>query len=88
MFASIPANVLRRLGIVAQRTIKRRLPDGRVDYQQMGEIGAQVDDNVGTIMCVFTESDHPPVIGSHTLTTLLLDIDPDRNRFVPLLVLA
>ena len=83
MFAVAPAPVLKRLRVRPQRTVRLRRPDGQRQECLTGQVMVQIDDNKGTIVCVFGGQSDQPVIGSHTLTTLLLDVDQER-RLVPL----
>jgi hypothetical protein len=34
-------------------------------------------------MCVFGPNDQPARLGTHTLDSFLLEVDPDTNRLVP-----
>lgn len=82
-FASVPAPVLERLGVVSHRTVTLRLADGQLERRRLGEVKVELDGVEETILCAFGEPGSPAVIGAHTLEAFLLAVDPVEGRLVP-----
>jgi predicted aspartyl protease len=82
-FSSAPRQVLERLGVRPHRTVRLRLANGQVDERQIGRVMAQIDGVQEEILCVFGGPNDVPTIGAHTLQAMLLGVDPDRERLVP-----
>ena len=82
-FASVPSQILERLGVVPERTIRLRLANGQIETRQIGIVRAEIDKEQTTILCVFGNPAAPPLIGAHTLEAFLLAVDPVERRLVP-----
>jgi predicted aspartyl protease len=82
-FTSMPADVLRDLGVAPVRQARLRLSDGSTHVQQVGEVRAEIDGAGVTTLVVFGEAGSPPAIGAYTLEGLLLGVDPVDKRLVP-----
>lgn len=82
-FTSVPAPVLRRLGIASLGIVSLRLANGQVERRTISEVRAHLNGEARTIICVFSDPDAPAVIGAHTLEGFLLSVDPVEQRLVP-----
>jgi predicted aspartyl protease len=82
-FTSIPAGVLRQLGVTPRREVELRLADGSSHTQQLGRVLVQLDGIEELTFVIFGEPESTPTIGAVTLETFLLGIDPAGQRLVP-----
>ena len=82
-FTSVPAEVLRNLGVEPRRQVRLRLADGRSHMQDMGHMTVELDGIEGPTYVVFGAESSPPAIGAVTLEGFLLGIDPVGQRLVP-----
>ncbi|MSQ12919.1 MAG: hypothetical protein EXR47_02025 [Dehalococcoidia bacterium] len=82
-FTVVPGAVLRRLGIVPQRTVSFRLANGTVMEREVGETVVRIGGNRATRMVVFGGESDPALLGADTLEGLLLGVDPVAKRLVP-----
>lgn len=82
LFAVFPRAVLDRLGVVADRTARRRI-GGRETVRSLGQVEAKLTDLRMPIVCVFSDDDEPARIGRHTLDTFLLEADFEKRQLVP-----
>ncbi len=82
-FTTVPASLLRRLGVVPHRRAPLRLADGSIAESEIGRIRSAIDGLEEADLCVFGAEDAPPVIGAHTLQVMLLGVDPVNARLVP-----
>ena len=82
-FSIIPATLLEHLGVVRERTVRLRLPNGQIEERDLGTVRAELNGAQSTILCVFGEPDAPAVIGAHTLEGFLLAVDSIEKRLVP-----
>ena len=82
-FSSLPEPLLNDLGIRPQREVRMRLADGALHVQRLGRALIEVlgEEDVSPIL--FGEPASPPILGAITLQTLLLGVDPARERLVP-----
>ena len=82
-FTTLPASLLRELGIEA--TGKRRflLADGRRIEMDYGEARATIDGESVTTLVVFGEDHAPALLGAYTLEGLALAVDPVEQRLIP-----
>ena len=82
-FTTVPARVLRRLGVQPHRKVRLRVASGDLVEWELGRVEAELDGTREQILCVFGSAEAPPVIGAHTLEAFLLGVDPSRGRLVP-----
>ena len=82
-FTVLPANLLQRLGVSYQRTIRFRLADGSILEREAGETVVRLNGLVLTTTVVFGEEGAPSLLGAVTLETALLAVDPVRQELVP-----
>ncbi len=82
-YTTLPANLLRELGVAPLGKRRLLLADGRRVDMEYGEARAIVNgENVATLV-IFGEDDGPPLIGAYTLEGLALAVDPVKQRLVP-----
>jgi predicted aspartyl protease len=81
LFAVFPRSVLDRLG--AKPTQQAPIRDGSEMTLGIGQIEASLEGYSGLISCVFGDEDRPPVLGRHTLDTLLVELDPETGALTP-----
>jgi len=82
-FTSVPAELLRDLGVEPRRQVRLRLADGQSHTQDMGHMTVEVDGIEGSTYVVFGANGSPPAIGAVTLEGFLLGIDPVGQVLVP-----
>ena len=82
-FTSAPATTLERLGVKPQWEIRLGLADGQVVKRPVGEVLAEMDGVRRTIICIFSPTDAPALIGAHTLEAFLLMVDPAEQKLLP-----
>jgi predicted aspartyl protease len=83
-FTVVPAPILQRLRVKPHRTAQ--FANGRnrqVERWRIGEVTAELDIQQLPILCLFGPADALPLIGSHTLDTFLLAVDPVEQKLVP-----
>ena len=82
-YTTMPAQLLRELGVepMGQR---RFLPaDGRRGYMDYGQAWASVNGDSVITLVIFGEDDGPALLGAYTLEGLALAVDPVEQRLVP-----
>ena len=86
LFSSLPAPVLRRLGVEATERRTFIKPDGRRVERSIGWPVVRLTDGVREhpTLVVFGEEDDTAVLGDHTLTMIGLEVDRERDELVPL----
>ena len=82
-YTTLPANLLRELGVTPKGKRKLLLADGRRLDMDYGEARAAVDGENVTTLVVFGEDDAPTLLGAYTLEGLALAVDPVEQRLVP-----
>lgn len=82
-FTSAPASLLSQLGVAPRMKVEMELADGRTALYDMGEARATVSGRSATTWVVFGDEDARPLLGAHTLQTLLLTVDPWKHEVVP-----
>ena len=80
---SIPASILRELGIepVDKRTFQ--LSEGETRQMEIGYACIRLEEKEGIAQVVFSDEGTSPVIGRLTLDGMLLEFDPDSHTFTP-----
>ena len=82
-YTTLPARLLRELGIASMGKRRLLLADGRRIDMEYGEALATIDgENVVTLV-VFGKDDAPALLGTYTLDGLALVVDPVEQRLVP-----
>ena len=82
-YTTLPASLLRELGIEPRG--KRRVPlaDGRRIDLDYGQASASIDGESVITLVVFGEDNAPAQLGTYTLDGLALAVDPTKQRLVP-----
>ena len=82
-YTTMPAPLLRELGVAPMGKRKFLLADGRRIEMDYGQAWATIDgDSVVTIV-VFGDEEPPALLGAYTLEGLSLAVDPVEQRLVP-----
>lgn len=84
-FTSVPAPVLERMGIAPVGTVRLKLADREIEERDIGEVRAELNGDVRTIVCVCANPTAPAVIGAVTPEVFLLSVDPVERRLVPVI---
>ena len=82
-YTTLPAPLLRELGVTPLGTRRFLLADGRRIAMEWGEARATIDGEAVTTLVVFGEDDAPALLGAYTLEGLGLAVDPVERRLVP-----
>ena len=78
-----PRDLLTRLGLTPEDTREARLADGRVIQRDVGEARIRLLGKQHTNLITFGEPGEDPLLGSLTLETFSLAVDPVNQRLVP-----
>ncbi len=82
-YSIIPADMLRGLGIVPERTVAFELADrSEVEYG-LGSARFEVLGVSGVAPVAFGDDDAEPIMGAVTLEALMLMVDPIAQELVP-----
>ena len=81
-YTSVPASVLKRLGVPPTDRLKFIQADGNQYERDTGETRARVNGKTVTTIVIFAEEDAPPLLGAYTLEGLLLAPDPVNRKLV------
>ena len=82
-YTSLPASMLRRLGIVPRRRLEFELADGSVIEQNIGEATVRIDGVEATSIVVFADDGTPPLLGASTLEGVTMVVDRVAKRLAP-----
>ena len=82
-YTSLPAGLLRELGVEPMGQRRFLLADGRRVYMDYGEARVTVDGERVTTLVIFGEDNSPALLGAYTLEGLALAVDPVEQRLVP-----
>ncbi len=80
---TVPAPLLRRLGVAPHARDILVLADGRRVQHEIGRSWIRVGGRVEITLLVFGEADAPPLLGAYALEGLRLAADPMGRRLVP-----
>ena len=82
-FSTAPGHLLRSLGI--EPSDKRSFRVGADAYKELaeGRVWMAIGDCSAPTVIGFDDDDAPALIGSHTLTAMMLDADTDAEQIVP-----
>ena len=83
IFSTAPGNLLRSLGI--EPVGKRSFRVGADVYKDLAEaqVRIAIGDRSAPTVIGLDEDDAPALLGSHTLTGMMLDADTDAEQIVP-----
>ena len=82
-YTTIPARLLRQLGIEPMGQRLFLLADGQRVWMDYGQAWVTVEDESVITIVVFSQDDAPPLLGAYTLEGLALAVDPLHQRLVP-----
>lgn len=82
-YTSLPASMLRRLGVVPQRRLEFELANGEVIEQDIGEARVRIDGVEAQTIIVFAEDDAPALLGAYALEGVTMVVDPVNRRLAP-----
>ena len=82
-YTTLPARILRELGITPMDKRRFLLADGRRTWMDIGRAWVTIDGKSEVTLVVFGEDDAPPLLGAYTLEGLALAVDPVEQRLVP-----
>jgi clan AA aspartic protease len=80
---TIPARLLRALGVYPYRTGSFRLADGRTRELGLGRTRVRVEGREELTQVAFGDDEMPCLLGAITLEELDLAVDPVNKRLVP-----
>ena len=81
-YTTLPARLLRELGIAPMDKRRFLLADGRRTWMDIGRAWVTIDGKSEVTLVVFGEDDAPPLLGAYTLEGLALAVDPLGQRLV------
>ena len=82
-YTTLPASLLRELGVTPLGKRRFLLADGRRLEMDYGEARAAINGENVTTLVVFGEDNAPALLGAYTLEGLALAVDPVEQRLVP-----
>ena len=82
-YTTLPAKLLRELGVEPMGQRRFLLADGRRVYMDYGQAWASVNGDSVITLVIFGEDDGPALLGAYTLEGLALAVDPVEQRLVP-----
>ena len=82
-YTTLPARLLRELGVEPTGQRRFLLADGRRVYMDYGRAWVTIDGESEVTVVVFGEDNAPPLLGAYTLEGLALAVDPVEQRLVP-----
>lgn len=82
-FTTVPADLLRRLGISPQRTQPVRLADGSVIQDEVCDALIRLEGKTFITPVTFGREEEPNLLGVIALETALLAVDPVEQRLIP-----
>ena len=82
-YTTIPARLLRELGVEPMGKRRFLLADGRRVEMEYGRAWATIDGESEVTIVAFGEDNAPPLLGAYTLEGLALAVDPSSQRLIP-----
>lgn len=82
-FTTVPAGVLRQLGVSPQRTMPVRLADGRIIEDDVCDTIIRLQGQTFFTPVTFGREGEPNLLGVVALETALLAVDPVEQRLIP-----
>ena len=82
-FTTVPAPLLRRLGVAPQRTMPVRLGDGSIVEDEVSDTVIRLEGKSFFTPVTFGREGEPNLLGVVALETALLAVDPVEQRLVP-----
>ena len=82
-YTTLPARLLRELGIAPMGKRTFLVADGRRVEMEYGRAWATIDGESEVTIVAFGQDDAPPLLGAYTLEGLALAVDPTSQRLIP-----
>ncbi|MCY3920166.1 MAG: hypothetical protein OXG38_10240 [Chloroflexi bacterium] len=82
-YTTLPARLLRELGVEPMGTRRLLLADGRRVDMDYGQAWVAINGERVVTGVVFGDDDGPALLGAYTLEGLALAVDPVEQRLVP-----
>ena len=82
-YTTLPARLLRDLGIEPMGQRRFLLADGRRVDMDYGQAWVAIDGERVVSIVVFGEDEAPPLLGAYTLEGLAMAVDPVEQRLIP-----
>ncbi len=82
-YTQIPESALQELGIEPHRMLTVFYADGREDERPLGRAIVAVNGLAEEVLVIFGPDSAEPLLGAHSLQTLLLLVDSPSERLVP-----
>ena len=82
-YTTLPARLLRELGIEPMGKRRFLLADGRRTEMDIGRAWVTIDGESEVTLVVFGGDDAPALLGAYTLEGLALMVDPLEQRLIP-----
>ncbi len=82
-YSTLPASLLRRLGVGTDRRVEFELADGSVIERDVGQTWVRINGDTAIVPVVFADDGSAPLLGAVTLEIFLLTVDPVRQQLVP-----
>ena len=82
-YTTLPAHLLRHLGIEPMGSRRFLVADGRRVEMEYGRAWATIDGESEVTIVVFGAENAPLLLGAYTLEGLALAVDPSSQRLVP-----
>ena len=82
-YPSLPATLLRRLGVSSSTTRTFILADGRRIQREMGDTWMRFHGEQHPVPVIFSEDDAANLLGAVALETFGLMVDPLNERLIP-----
>ena len=86
-FTAVSGDLLRRLGVAVERTVRSELADGSLAPVEIGQAMIRLEGQVFTTPVIFGGEGEPNLLGVVALGEALLGVDPVARRLVPVNVL-
>ncbi len=81
-YATLPASLLRGLGVTPHERAPFELADGRIVERDVGRTWVRIDGQSDLVPVVFGDEGAEPLLGAVTLEVFRLAVDPVRQRLV------
>ena len=80
---SIPASILRRLGVTPHTQCTFELADGQEIEREVGRTWLRIGDRSVITLVMFADEDTEPLLGANSRHGLLLTIDAPNQQLIP-----
>lgn len=81
---TVPASILRRLGVATHRKFVFALADGREVERDVGQTWIRVAGQSAITFVAFGDEDVEPLLGSYSLQGLMLGVDSPNEQLIPI----